>query len=202
MSGSDPFQRLTQQAFGSGYGPAAGVRDMQRMMAESTRMWFDLWRMGCQAWMAPFSLVPDRTETCDRDQELAAIRAQYAKCHEAFCRRDAEATASFYAPDVVQWNESQPTCVGRDKVEQGFAGLFQLPDLEASYFVEKLELSPLGDEACEFGRIHVKYSAVDDAKPQIEALDWSGRYMVVWRKIDGQWLMTFDMTNSLPPQES
>ncbi|NKB33313.1 MAG: DUF4440 domain-containing protein [Pseudomonadales bacterium] len=200
MSGYDPYTRPTTQASRPGFGPADGVQDIQRAMVESICMWSDLWRLGLEAWMGPFTpyskpTVADDPETV-RAREENAIRAQYAKCQEAFGRRDAKATASYYAPSVVQWNESQMETVGRDKVEQNFATLFQLPDLEAQYAAQKLELSPLADQACEFGRLSVKYSA--DPKIKLKAYDWTGRYMVVWQKIDGQWLMTFDMTNSLP----
>jgi uncharacterized protein (TIGR02246 family) len=121
-----------------------------------------------------------------------AIARSNVRLIEAFAGRDAAAAASCYTLDGKLMVPFAEPLVGRAAIEgfirQGFErGIARLA-------LETVALEVLDGTAWEEGLFTVW--AADGT-----ALD-HGKYIVIWQKVDGQWLMARDiMSSNRPPRE-
>jgi len=112
---------------------------------------------------------------------------------ELFNGRDAEALAAMYAEDAVMLPPNEPAIFGRDAIRAGFSETFASRDLKAD--IEALEIVVDGDLAYVAGRYRMwtgDGTLVD-----------RGKFLEIWRAVDGQWMIHRDIHNSsLPPAAS
>ena len=112
---------------------------------------------------------------------------------ELFNGKDAEALSAMYAEDAVMLPPNEPAIFGRDAIRAGFRETFGSRDLKAD--IEALEIVVDGDLAYVAGRYRMwtgDGTLVD-----------RGKYLEIWRAVDGQWLIHRDIHNSsLPPAGS
>lgn len=119
-----------------------------------------------------------------------AIARANARLIEAFAARDAAAAAARYTTDGKLMAPFAEPYVGREAIrafiEQGFAkGVARLG-------LVTVAIEVLGDTAWEEGLFTVW--AADGT-----ILD-HGKYIVIWRAVDGEWLMARDiMSSNRPP---
>jgi len=121
----------------------------------------------------------------------AAIRAGSQNWATAWNAADAAALAALYAEDAIVMAPGEEPAQGAAAIEKHF-----LRGLEASpgslNKIETLEVMASGDWAVEVGRFVV------DSK-EGKHLD-HGRYVAVWKKVDGNWMLYRDIWNSSMPQ--
>jgi uncharacterized protein (TIGR02246 family) len=113
------------------------------------------------------------------------ILARNQEFMDAWARGDAAAVASLYTVDAQFLPANFPTLVGRDAI-QGYmqGGIDQGVD---SITLETEELKILGAFAWEVGRytLNVGDIVVD-----------AGRYIVIWKRVRGEWYLHRDITNT------
>jgi uncharacterized protein (TIGR02246 family) len=123
-------------------------------------------------------------------QVSSTMAATPGRWMELFNGRDAEGLAAMYAEDAVMLPPNEPAIFGRDAIRAGFRETFGSLDLKAE--IEALEVVVDGDLAYVAGRYRMWTGdgiLVD-----------RGKYVEIWRAIDGQWLIHRDIHNSsLPP---
>jgi uncharacterized protein (TIGR02246 family) len=135
--------------------------------------------------------LPERTlvslET-DADQQAAgekAVEAGAAAWMEAFNAKDIDAMAAYYAEDAVLLPPNAPAVFGRDAVLASVKEMFasglgvELEDLEI-----KVE-NDLGYKAGRYRVISEDGSLMD-----------RGKYIEIWTKEDGRWVLHRDIWNS------
>jgi len=184
----DDWQKATLKMSRWTYGPAEALRDVQR--ASIRNMQFAA--LMAQLWRVPWPDWPPASG-CEED-ERAAIRKQYEGAKSAAADRKAEKVAGYYAKDVIYVPEFAPRIQGREGLEVFLADMFCWENLEFHY--EKIEprrLSAGLDMAWELGEVSVSATS-----PEVKL---KGRYLVVWQKYEGEWLMSLDIMNSGPPEE-
>src|SRR5690606_36256938 len=104
-----------------------------------------------------------------------------------------ETIVSFYAPDgAVVWPDA-PARRGHDEIRQAWTELFQTPGLTLNFIPERIDNSDSGDMAADFGRVEAQFDG-----PQGRVTDVT-KYVVVWRKVDGNWRVLYDTFNSNQP---
>lgn len=125
--------------------------------------------------------------------EPAEVRAQIAEVNrrigEAVLRGDAEALAGFYASDALLLPPASDILAGdeaigkfwREAVQSGVNGLE----------ISTLEVDAAGDKAIEVGTYVLKNAAGTPVD--------NGKYIVVWKRVDGAWRLHRDIFNSSVP---
>jgi ketosteroid isomerase-like protein len=109
--------------------------------------------------------------------------------------RDAATVASFYAEDAVLMPPNAPPIQGRRAIQRDHERLFtESPPFE-------LTATPLASETSgELGYIRGEYVVRRQGTPDVR-----GKYVEVWRRIDGQWKIICDINNGnqapAPPQK-
>jgi len=145
---------------------------------------------GAQVKVPEGSLVSfeSAAEATDSDAE-AVLVAGAALFMEAFNTEDADALAALFTEDGVMLPPNGPAVFGRDAIRAGNREEFATTDVAIE--LEDLEIKIDGDLGYKAGRYRVR--------TKDNVLIDRGKYIEIWRKIDGQWLIHRDIWNSSMP---
>ena len=119
----------------------------------------------------------------DIEAETAAIRARGEAVVAAESAMDTEAALAFWAPDGMIQGHGIPLMQGSDQLRAVYDGFFQAV-AEFGSTTTRIEVAASGDMAWEYG---VNRAVVPG--PDGNMLDM-GKYIAIWRKIDGIWYLT------------
>lgn len=122
--------------------------------------------------------------------EEQAIRGQVARWLELAEAKDAAAIAQLYMEDGAFMPPNAPIAKGRQAIEQNWAGLMSTPGFELSIVPDQIIVSSAGDLAMDRGTYRLVLAP--DGTQQVD----TGKYVVVWRKVDGEWRAASDIINS------
>lgn len=126
--------------------------------------------------------------------ETAAVRARGQAIAAAEAAQDIEGALAFWAQDAIAQPAGAPQVQGLDAIRalyNSFFGTGQLKEFEGT--TSHLEVSQGGDLAYEYG-----VNRVVLAGPTGDLLD-VGKYLVVWKKIDGEWyIAALSFTSDAP----
>jgi len=127
--------------------------------------------------------------------EAQAIRDVNAQWLGAVTSKDAAATAAFYTPDGRLMAPNAPTAQGAAAIAEAFAGIFSLPNVALSWTEDLVEVAPGGTLAYDIGSYTLSFDGPDGPMQD------NGKYVVVWKKVDGQWRVAADIFNSSLPAQ-
>jgi ketosteroid isomerase-like protein len=114
--------------------------------------------------------------------ETEAVRARSEGVAAAEAAFDVAAALAFWADDAIVQGAGTPQIQGKDAIGELYREYFESGMLkEFSGTTSHLEVSAAGDLAYEYG---VNRFVV--AGPEGDLLD-TGKYLAVWKKIDGEW---------------
>jgi uncharacterized protein (TIGR02246 family) len=142
-------------------------------------------------WSAPLLLAGVLAAGCapaepaapnvDLAAEEAAIRTRSEAIAAAELAKNAPAVAAFFAEDVVVHPSGSPRLSGRAAYQDFFSGLMsQLPpDASLASTTGSITVAASGDLAVETGTSQFTLGGTTTA----------GKYLVVWRKVNGEWLV-------------
>ncbi len=134
-----------------------------------------------------------RTPRVDTRAEANAIRELDRRWQAAVAARDIEATLSFYAPDAVEMPANTPTIVGQEAIRKWFESWLLDPNVSNTFSPEVIEVAASGDLAYDRGTYQF---AMDTPEGRVEDV---GKYVLIWKKIDGEWKAIADISNSDKP---
>ena len=83
-----------------------------------------------------------------------------------------------------------PIAKGHEAVQKTWASLMGLPGFDLTFTPEQIIISSSGDMALDRGTY--KLSLAPNGKAQTD----TGKYVVVWRKVGGEWKAAADIFNS------
>ena len=116
--------------------------------------------------------------------ETEAVRARSAGVVAAEAAFDVAAALAFWAEDAIVQGAGTPQIQGKDAIGDLYGQYFESGMLkEFSGETSYLEVSAAGDLAYEYG-----VNRFVLAGPEGDLLD-IGKYLVVWKKIDGEWFI-------------
>jgi len=121
------------------------------------------------------------------DEARAGIEATNAQFMEAFSQDDAAGVAACYTETGQLMPPNGEIVSGREALQEGFQ---ELIDGGYELQLETTEVEGHGDTAHEIGTYTM---AVDG-----ETVD-EGKYIVIWKNVDGQWKLHRDIFNSNNP---
>ena len=120
----------------------------------------------------------------------AAIQAAENKLAQALASRDVATLLTRYTEQIHLMPHGVPTLVGKAAVGAYFEEVFRMGICAANF--ETLTVEGTDAAAQEIGR----YTLYAENAQQERVLAQRGRYWVFWRKVDGEWLLHWDMFNA------
>jgi len=124
--------------------------------------------------------------------EDPALRKRSEDFQAAEARFDAEAAASYWAPDGVGQMHGAPKFQGSKEILDAYKGWFSQSGVKKLVGTPKhIEVS--GDLAYEVGTNDIVYATPNGDVEDI------GKYLLVWKRIDGQWYVAALTANSDAP---
>ncbi len=113
----------------------------------------------------------------------------------AVARKDVKTIANLYTMDGVFLPQNGPMTVGREAIGKAWTGLLQLPGVSLTFKPTRIDVTKAGDMAADIGTYKLSF---DGKQGRVQD---QGKYVVVWKKVDGEWKALADIFNTnLPAQ--
>jgi len=122
-----------------------------------------------------------------------AIRSAVADWLDQIRKRDAAAIAQNYTEDGVLMPPGAPLAEGRAAIEQAWRGMMETPGFELTFEPTSIVVASAGDMAMDRGTY--RFSSTGASGPVTE----TGKYVVVWKNVNGDWKAAADIFNSDGP---
>ena len=119
-----------------------------------------------------------------------AIRAQVALWLQLVKAKDAPGIAELYAEEGAVMPPNAPIGKGRAAIQQTWASMMGTPGFDLNFTPEQIVISSSGDMALDRGTYTLKVAPAGAMQTD------TGKYVVVWRKIGGDWKAVADIFNS------
>ena len=152
----------------------------------------------CQAGEKPANNSADVNSTAavDTGADEQAIRGQVDQWLQLVKAKDAAAIAALYTEDGAVMPSNGPIGKGHDAIQKTWASMMGTPGFDLTFTPEQIIVSSSGDMALDRGTYRLTIA------PKGTAQTDTGKYVVVWRKIGGEWKAAADIFNSdLPASE-
>ena len=130
------------------------------------------------------------TAAADVGAEEQAIRGQVDRWLQLVKAKDAASIAELYAEDGAVMPPNGPIGKGRAAIQKTWASMMQTPGFDLTFVPEQIIVSSSGDMALDRGTYRLAIA------PNGKAMTDTGKYVVVWRKIGGEWKAAADIFNS------
>ena len=101
--------------------------------------------------------------------------------------------ANIYAADGSFMPPNTPRIDGRDAIRSAFAEMLQGPNVSLTFQPTEIVVAQSADMAYDIGTYNL---AMDGPEGRIED---EGKYVVVWKKVNGEWKVAVDIFNSDKP---
>jgi len=126
----------------------------------------------------------------DAGADEQAIRGEVDHWLQLVKAKDAAAIAQLYTEDGAVMPANAPIGKGRGAIQQTWASLMRTPGFDLTFAPEQIIVSSSGDIALDRGTYKLAVA------PNGHAQTDTGKYVVVWRKISGEWKAAADIFNS------
>jgi len=124
----------------------------------------------------------------NRAADEAAIRSLVQEWKASAQAKDAAKFASFYADDAALMLEAAPLISGKPAISDTIGGMMQDPNFALTFDPNRVDVALSGDLASEQGTYEITTSDAKTGKP----VTGRGKYVVVWKKVDGAWKVLVD----------
>jgi uncharacterized protein (TIGR02246 family) len=137
-----------------------------------------------------FSVVP--AQAADESTAETQIRQVDKEWQAAFGTRDPKAIAQFYMANGVLLAPGAPMAQGREAIADSWKStMMELNNFHLEFAPTKIEVASSGDLAYEMGTYSLAYQGENN-----EQVHDNGKYVVVWKKADGNWKAAADIFNT------
>ena len=116
------------------------------------------------------------------------IDAGNQKFVAAYAKGDAAAIARLYAPQATILPPGSDMVTGRDAIQKVWAGAIQSGLKITS--LQTVSVEQYGSTAREIGRF-----TAETPNPQKQMTKIAGKYVVVWKRLNGTWMLDSDIWN-------
>lgn len=130
------------------------------------------------------------TPVAAQSQDEQAIRSLIQQWVKLVAAKNANAVADMYTPDGAVMPPNAPLAEGREAIAATWRNMMQAPGFQLTFTPTRIEVSKGGDMAMDRGTYRLVTQGTSGA------VEDRGKYVVVWRKIDGLWKAAADIFNS------
>jgi uncharacterized protein (TIGR02246 family) len=147
---------------------------------------------GCQAGEKPANdaAAVNSAAAVDTGADVQAIRGHVDQWLQLVKAKDAAGIAELYTEDGAVMPPNAPIGKGRAAIQQTWASMMRTPGFGLTFVPEQIIVSSSGDMALDRGTYRL--AVAPDGTAQTD----TGKYVVVWRKIGGEWKAAADIFNS------
>jgi ketosteroid isomerase-like protein len=132
-------------------------------------------------------------EAGDRAADAQRIRELGVAWVAAVGAKDIAAIQNFYTTDALFMAPNAPPAQGRQAIGEVWRGLLQLPGIVMTFGATRIEVSESGDLAYDVGAYALGFDS------ESGRVNDNGKYVVVWKKVEGTWKAVADIFNSNLP---
>lgn len=125
----------------------------------------------------------------DKKGTIDQLHRRYAEWMDAIQRRDLEAVVSMYAADGVYMAPGRPRYSGKEAIREAWRTHLARPGFKALYEPD-LDVSASLDLAYDKGTYVITLDRDGNANQM------RGKYVVVWKKEGGHWVVAVDIDNA------
>jgi uncharacterized protein (TIGR02246 family) len=130
------------------------------------------------------------TPVAAQSQDEQAIRSLIQQWVKLVAAKNANAVADMYTPDGAVMPPNAPLAEGREAIAATWRNMMQAPGFQLTFTPTRIEVSKGGDMAMDRGTYRLVTQGTSGP------VEDRGKYVVVWRKIDGRWKAAADIFNS------
>ena len=141
--------------------------------------------LGCGSNTVSKSSSPDNAAADEQ-----AIRQTNERWLALIRDHDAAAVSKLYASDGAMMASGAPIAEGQPALEKAWGELMQMPGFGLTFKADKIVVAKGGEMALDQGTYLLSLSGPKGPTKDI------GKYVVVWRNIDGQWKVAADIFNT------
>jgi ketosteroid isomerase-like protein len=124
-------------------------------------------------------------------KDESAIRKADVEWSQAVEAKDLNKTVSFYADDASVYAPNAPIVTGKDNIRQAWSHMFDSPGFHLKFAPTKVEVAKSADLAYDAGTFEENVNGSDGTPITVH-----GKYVVVWKKQNGQWKAVADIFNA------
>jgi uncharacterized protein (TIGR02246 family) len=133
----------------------------------------------------------------DLKAEEQAIRAISMKWLELAKNHDDAGIAALFANDGIEYNENQEPSVGPAAIQRRIIqDQKENPKEVVNWTTDRVEIATSGDMAVEYGSYTDTGSGLSGNETD------QGKYVTVYRKVNGTWKVAADIGNSTKPKDA
>jgi len=125
-------------------------------------------------------------------EDLQAIKAVSEQVINANNQGDAAATAAYYTEEAKRLPPNSPMIVGRENIQASIQAALDAG--AGNLHITMIELSVSGDMAHEVGKYTLTIQPEEG-----EAISDSGKYVTIWKRVNGSWKIDVLIFNSSIP---
>lgn len=129
----------------------------------------------------------------DDSDKIEAMNAQWVK---AFEQRDFQSMQALFTSDSLLLSPNEPAVKGPEAVVQVWKSWAEFTNVAIAWAANRIDVSSSGDMAYDYGWYTF---AFDSENGRVED---KGKYIAVWKKVDGTWKVAADIFNSDLPLPS
>ena len=146
----------------------------------------------CRAGEKPADAATEMNSSAavDTSADEQAIRGHVDHWQQLVKAKDAAAIAALYTEDGAVMPPNAPIGKGRAAIQQTWTSMMQTPGFDLTITPEQIRVSSSGDMALDRGSYGLKVA------PNGTAQTDTRKYVVVWRKVGGEWKAAADIFNS------
>ena len=120
-----------------------------------------------------------------------AIRKADQDWLRVFAAKDLTKSVDFVLAGGSVLAPNAPVATGHDEISKLFAGFFALPDLKIEWRPNKVEVARSGEIGYSTGAFHMTFK-----DPSGKTIEDRGKYVTIWKKQRGRWMVAYDIFNS------
>jgi ketosteroid isomerase-like protein len=130
----------------------------------------------------------------DRAAEEASLKATELAWSETAGKKEIDNFMSFVTDDIIQLPPNARAAKGKDAVRKEWETLFGLKDSTVKWDPTLVQVSESGELGYTSGTYSLTFT--DDKNLKVEE---KGKYLEVWKKVDGKWKCHIDMYSADGP---
>ena len=127
----------------------------------------------------------------DNKKEEQALRALDLAWSNAASRKDLDGVVSYMADDGETLAPNEPAARGKAAIRASWASLLGLPGVAVRWEPLKVQVAKSGEIGYTSGTYRLSYTGADG-----KTVSDRGKYLEVWKKVNGKWKCSSDAYNS------
>lgn len=134
--------------------------------------------------------IAGSTIMADQESEAAKIAGANKNWLRMVADKDAKGIGNLYAADGVLMMPDTKIITGPEAIADAWAGMLNQPGASMKFQTSQLDIAKSGDLASDRGTYEFAFDGKDGRLMDV------GKFVVVWKKVNGTWKVAADIFNS------